>query len=226
MALRNGNASVPVGTGFWNSAKPAQYSKETQELLRVMMEESKLTNFQQRQIKERLKRGDVLPTKCHPSSSETGHRHQVSISKQPRASIAAARPSLRPADKCRAGDAYSRERFQPRPTRDLNKEKCRLQNIMATGKDLPERPRLAAPQVEELEEEEERDRFEELEEEIQERWDFLQEMEALGRGKEYYSIINTEISQKLREMEVIDKQRSMELRDLLQNSGSKQPGLS
>lgn len=31
--------------------------------------------------------------------------------------------------------------------------------------------------------------------EIQERWDFLKEMEALGRGRQYYNIINTEISQ-------------------------------
>lgn len=37
--------------------------------------------------------------------------------------------------------------------------------------------------------------------EIQERWDFLEEMEALGRGKQYFNIINTEISQVTRDLQ-------------------------
>ncbi|XP_075039070.1 UPF0193 protein EVG1 [Mixophyes fleayi] len=219
MSRRDGSMQVPKGTGFWTSAKPAQYSKETQELLKVMMQESKLTNFQQRQIGERLQNGDALPIHCHPSSSITKHKPTVSASQPKKASSINARPSLRPATKCRAGDAYSREKFQPRATRDLNKEKTRLQNIMATGKELPEL-HIVPPQSEE-DDEEERDRFDELVAEIQERWDFLEEMEAMGRGKQYQNIINTEISQKLREMEIIDKQRSSELREALQKSGHK-----
>lgn len=95
---------------------------------------------------------------------------------------------------------------------------------MATGKDLPEVPQ-AALQIEETETEE-RDRFDELVAEIQERWDFLKEMEALGRGRQYYNIINTEISQKLREMEIIDKQRSAALREALQKSENKNSALT
>ncbi|XP_053577219.1 UPF0193 protein EVG1 [Bombina bombina] len=215
MSLKNSNANVAMGSGFWHSAKPAVYSKETQELIRAMMQESKLTNFQQRQISDRLNRGDSLPSQCHPTSSRqpppsapTNQRRKVTLS--------LARPSLRPAERCRAGDAYSREKFQPRPTRDLNKEKHRLQNLMATGKDLPE-PSRAPPQTQEPKEEEE-DRFDELVAEIQERREFLEDMEALGRGKEYQNIIRTEISQKLREMEVIDKMRCAELRAELHRS--------
>eukprot|EP00079_Xenopus_tropicalis_P035376 XP_017949147.1 PREDICTED: UPF0193 protein EVG1 [Xenopus tropicalis] len=222
MAVRNVSTKVPVGTGFWNNAKPAQYSKETQELIRVMMEESKLTNFQKRQIKERLQGGDALPVQCHPSSTDSGSkRAAAAISQRPKATLQPCRPRLRPAEKCRAGDAYCRDKFQPRPTRDLNKEKCRLQNIMATGKDLPA-PTRVIPQKENWEEEGEKDRFDELVAEVQERWDFLEEMEALGKGKDYRNIINTEISQKLREMEILDKQRSTELKELLQKSENKQ----
>ncbi|XP_063283502.1 UPF0193 protein EVG1 [Pelobates fuscus] len=219
MSLKAGNVSVQAGTGFWNSAKPAQYSKETKEMLRVMMQESKLTNFQQRQIRERIQRGDTLPTQCHPSSSNTGESKKI-VTTRVNASIQRNRPSLRPAEMCRAGDAYSRDKFHPRPTRDLNKEKSKLQHIMATGKDLPE-PKCATPQMEEPLEE--KDRFDELVAEIQERWDFLGEMEALGRGKQYSNMINTEISQKLRELEVIDKQRCSELRDALQQSVNTNP---
>uniref|UniRef100_A0A8C5WDL3 Chromosome 22 open reading frame 23 n=1 Tax=Leptobrachium leishanense TaxID=445787 RepID=A0A8C5WDL3_9ANUR len=192
MPLKDGNVNVPTGTGFWNNAKPVQYSKETQDLLRVMMQESKLTNFQQRQIRERLQCGDTLPTQCHPSSSNMGQKKNIVKIQRTNVPIQCSRPSLRPAEKCRAGDAYSREKFHPHPTRDLNKEKSRLQNIMATGSEPPEPKHAAAQRDDPVEE---RDRFDELVAEIQERWAFLAEMEALGRGKQYSNMINTEISQ-------------------------------
>ncbi|KAG8556526.1 hypothetical protein GDO81_018106 [Engystomops pustulosus] len=217
MSRKDGNVYVPMGSGIWTSARPPQYSKETQDLLKVMMQESKLTNFQQRQIREQLQSGGALPVQCHPSTSKPQTKAPVSTSRPSKGSVINTRPSLRPAERCRAGDAYEREKFKPQATRDLNKEKSRLQNLMATGKEMPEVPKPPPPQAEGGEEEE-RDRFDELIAEIQERWDFLEEMESLGRGKQYYNIINTEISQKLREMEIIDKQRSAELREALKKS--------
>ncbi|XP_075689791.1 UPF0193 protein EVG1 isoform X2 [Rhinoderma darwinii] len=189
-----------------------------------MMHKSELTNFQQRQIRERLQSGGALPIQCHQSSSNAQTKSPVSASRSAKASIINTRPSLRPAGRCRAGDAYTREKFQPRATRDLNKEKSRLQNLMSTGKEFPDVPQVPPQQTGE-DDKEERDRFDELVAEIQERWDFLKEMEALGREKQYYNIINIEISQKLREMEIIDKQRSSELREALQKSENKMPGL-
>lgn len=41
--------------------------------------------------------------------------------------------------------------------------------------------------------------------EIMERQQFLEEMESLGRGKEYRHKIMTEISQRMRELELLDK---------------------
>lgn len=48
--------------------------------------------------------------------------------------------------------------------------------------------------------------------EIQERKDFLGEMEQLGQRSAYQSQLSTEISQKIRELELIDKKRCLELR--------------
>lgn len=59
------------------------------------------------------------------------------------------------------------------------------------------------------------DRFDELVKEIQDRKEFLAAMETLGQGKQYRGIILAEISQKLREMEDIDRRRSKELRKAL-----------
>uniref|UniRef100_UPI00398F5A72 UPF0193 protein EVG1-like n=1 Tax=Pristiophorus japonicus TaxID=55135 RepID=UPI00398F5A72 len=175
----------------------------------LMMQESKLNQFQQRQLNRSLHGGKAFPVSCNPISSQISAPPPL-----PPASSLQVRPSskprLRPADRCRAGDAYQRERFRPRPTRNLEKEKQRLQNIMATGKDVPE-----ANQKQKLRKEQDEapeiDRFEELCNEIEERREFLEQMEAVGRGKDFRAIIHTEISQKIYEMEEIDKRRNSEL---------------
>ncbi|RTG82191.1 uncharacterized protein DC041_0006615 [Schistosoma bovis] len=52
-----------------------------------------------------------------------------------------------------------------------------------------------------------KDRFEELIDEINERSEFLTQMRKLGRLKEYQTTVETEISQLIREMEQIDLKR-------------------
>lgn len=79
------------------------------------------------------------------------------------------------------------------PTGDLEKEKRRLQNIFATGKDKEERKKV--PHVRQEDPAPELDRFDELVKEIQDRKEFLAAMEALGQGRQYRSIILAEISQ-------------------------------
>ncbi|KAF6117683.1 hypothetical protein HJG60_001796 [Phyllostomus discolor] len=146
--------AVAKGKGFRRCPKQATYTPETCELLRVMMKESRLTEFQQRHIMDTMKR-------------------------------------------------------------DLEKEKRRLQNIFAMGKDKGERKRKPPPTKQQKSPVPEPDRFEELVKEIQERKEFLADMEALGQGRQYRGIILAEISQKLREMEDIDHQRSAKLREAL-----------
>uniref|UniRef100_A0A8D1TMP5 Uncharacterized protein n=1 Tax=Sus scrofa TaxID=9823 RepID=A0A8D1TMP5_PIG len=214
MASQERVETVTKGTGFWRCPKPAAYTPRTCELLRAMMKESKLTNFQQRHIMDTMKRGDALPLHCSPTSSQ-----RVLPARQPASAIylppiLAARSHLRPASLCQANGAYSREQFRPQATRDLEKEKRRLQNIFATGKEPEERKRKPPPVRQEAPAPE-LDRFEELVKEIQERKAFLADMEALGQGRRYRGVILTEISQKLQEMEDLDRKRSEELRKAL-----------
>ncbi|NXD95941.1 EVG1 protein, partial [Chaetorhynchus papuensis] len=156
--------------------------------------------------------GDALPVQRFPPSSKQAVPAAYIAASQPHK--LPARPLLRPAKVCQAGDAYTREKFKPQPTRDLEKEKRRLQNILATGKDVEDEVEQMLIQKKE-EEVAEPDRFEELMNEIQERREFLAEMEALGQGRKYQGIVLTEISQKLHEMEIIDKQRSEEMRKVM-----------
>ncbi|NXX84582.1 EVG1 protein, partial [Urocolius indicus] len=160
--------------------------------------------------------GGTLPLQCRPTCS----REPAPAAPAPspavcRPSSISAKPHLRPAEVCRAGDAYTREKFRPQATRDLEKEKQRLQNILATGKDVVEQEAKQMPRQMKEEEIPEPDRFEELVKEVQERREFLAEMEALGQGKKYQRIILTEISQKLREMELLDKKRSEEMSEIM-----------
>ncbi|XP_028726961.1 UPF0193 protein EVG1 isoform X4 [Peromyscus leucopus] len=213
MASQERVDAVTKGNGFRRCRKQVAYTPGTCELLRVMMKESKLTNFQQRHIMDTMKRGGPLPLQCNPTSSQ-----RSSPSKKPATAtylppILATHSHLRPASMCRANGAYSREQFKPQATRDLEKEKRRLQSIFATGKDTEERKK--APHVRQEDPPPELDRFEELVKEIQDRKEFLAAMEALGQGKQYRGIIMAEISQKLREMEDIDRRRSEKLRKAL-----------
>lgn len=97
----------------------------------------------------------------------------------------------------------------------MEREKQRLQNILATGKDTVEHQVKQITVHTKEEEMPELDRFEELMNEVQERKEFLAEMEALGQGKKYQRMIFTEISQKIREMEIIDKKRSEEVKEIM-----------
>ena len=109
-------------------------------------------------------------------------------------------------------------------------EKERLGNIMAYGTEVEEKDQSSKEKrrAQRHQEEEEVDRFEEgrpviqsslycsfsflvVLQEIEERKEFLEEMEALGKGEEYRARIMTEISQRVRELETMDRQRSTQL---------------
>ncbi|NWI92455.1 EVG1 protein, partial [Pitta sordida] len=191
----------------------ARYSPGTRELLRAMTVKLKLTHSQRRYLMDCVKRGDALPPQWPPTYSKQPVPASSPPAYQP--SRLPGRPHLRPAKVCQAGDTYTREKFKPQPTRDLEKEKRRLQNILATGKDEVE-DKVEQALVQRKEEEvPEPDRFEELVNEVQERREFLAEMETLGQDKEYQGIVLTEISQKMHEMEIIDKKRSEEVRKIM-----------
>ncbi|XP_032913364.1 UPF0193 protein EVG1 isoform X3 [Catharus ustulatus] len=159
---------IPGRGGGSAAGRPARYSTGTRELVKAMMEEMQLTHSHKRYLMDYVKRGDALPLQRFPPSSKESVPVSCPAACQPRR--LPARPLLRPAKVCRAGDAYTREKFKPQPT---------------------------------------------LVNEIQERREFLAEMEALGQGKKYQGIILTEISQKLHEMETIDKKRSEEMRNIM-----------
>ncbi|XP_076461773.1 UPF0193 protein EVG1 homolog [Babylonia areolata] len=221
-----GGKNVTQG-GFW-SAPQAQYSKQTHDLLKEMMKESKLTNFQQRQLDKTLRGGGQLPLRVPPTSSV----QQAKPKKQPPPSKTLNPKNysggLRSRDTMEAQGAFVKPDYvPPRGITRSAREKEKLANIMAYGEDVEKIPlervrkRLETPPPEP-------DRFDELQSEIEDRQKFLADMEALGQGENYRQIIATEISQKVREMEVIDKKRSQQLEEMMKKKaaqGQKKEGI-
>ncbi|XP_054634718.1 UPF0193 protein EVG1 [Dunckerocampus dactyliophorus] len=198
---RSSQCTVNVGRG--KSPSSRQYSKNTQDLLRSMMQELTLTNRQRKHISECLKNGSALPLTTQPPSSVSP--------RQPKGSkcvhkLLPGRPQRRSAASCLSGNNV-RERFCPAPTRDLEKEKRRLQSILATGQEesADDAPSKNVATCVKAAVTEERDRYQEVLDEIEERRQFLADMASLGQEKQYIHIINTEISQKIRELEILDE---------------------
>ncbi|KAF3687262.1 UPF0193 protein EVG1 [Channa argus] len=193
------------GRGLRNDPRATQYSKKTQDMLKLMMQESRLTTLQKKQINESLKNGAALPMTTDPTFLASPLQPKTGKTVKKRLS---GKPQKRSAESCRSGNNYVREKFHPGPTRDLEKEKMRLQNILATGQDKPTPATPNATACYNCEVLEERDRRQEVLEEIEERRQFLADMASLGQEKKYITIINTEISQKIRELEILDKVHS------------------
>ncbi|XP_013393041.1 UPF0193 protein EVG1 [Lingula anatina] len=202
--------------GFWNS-QPTSYSQETQQLLKQMMKESKLTNFQQRELSNKVRSGETLPVTCNPTSSAKPRQPKAKPPPQKVVNPRSAGGGIRLKETIESTGAYERPDYQPAHIKPVTeKDKERLANIMAYGEDVQ------PPSVENIvrrmdpSPEPEIDRFQELQDEIEERKRFLDDMDAIGQGHKYRAIISTEISQKIREMELIDQKKTKQLKGLLQ----------
>ncbi|KAK3089632.1 hypothetical protein FSP39_005217 [Pinctada imbricata] len=212
-----GPQSRVAAGGFWSQPQ-ATYSASTQALLKEMMQESKLTNFQQRHLQKSLKGGGTLPLECPPTSSVKKKPAPVQAPQSKRTNPRSYKPAIRTKDQMEAMGAYEKPDYTPMPNTkgiDVEKQKERLANIMAFGEDIdPKKKKKPVPQREPTEFTEV-DRFDELQLEIEERRKFLNDMEKVGQGAKYKNIIETEISQMIREMEVIDKKRTTELERMI-----------
>jgi len=200
--------------GMFAPTRAVPLSKETQQLMKVMMEESRLTNFQRRKLNESMNDRRPLPTRVLPTSSLKQQQPQVDTV-APTSFTMRGKPlsNIRTKQAIEESGAYKREKFRPKPIKSLDKEKSRLSNIMAFGEDVqpPSREETLRKHREKMQAMPKIDRFDEIQEEIEERREFLADMVAGGKGGEYGPIITAQISKLVREMEVIDQSRNAEL---------------
>ncbi|XP_054720499.1 UPF0193 protein EVG1-like [Uloborus diversus] len=110
-------------------------------------------------------------------------------------------------------NSYEREQFRPNPSKTRSAaETERLQNIMAFGKEFDAELRSADLKQKAIEKTPpEVDLFAEILEEIEERREFLDDMEKLGVHKKYLPEIQSQITLRLRELEKLNKDRAQEI---------------
>uniref|UniRef100_A0A1A8G4Z3 Chromosome 22 open reading frame 23 n=1 Tax=Nothobranchius korthausae TaxID=1143690 RepID=A0A1A8G4Z3_9TELE len=178
---------TPSG-GLWNNPRLSRSRKEALDMQRLRKEESVLTSQQREQTNH-----SKVEAASRPVTSsllrESIQRHQPQTSRR------------RCAETCRLN--YEQEKFCPGPTRDLEKEKRRLQSIFAVGKEesssseSPRKTPVQEPEASEI------DHFQEVLNEIEERRQFLADMAALGQEDRYADMIDTEITQRIRELDFI-----------------------
>ncbi|CAH8288372.1 unnamed protein product [Schistosoma guineensis] len=215
--------------GFWNTKK-VNYSEETKKVLNDLVNESKISNFYRRSINDSIKNGESLSTNFE-NTSKIGRNL---LSEQKKKSIKRARrPQRRTRSLIELSGAYDPVPYNPSPITITTgaAEKLRLAHLMTYGEEPTwkslENDQIKDGRLEYLgrrilkypktdgdnddynnkQIETNKDRFDELIDEINERSEFLTQMRKLGRLKEYQTTVETEISQLIREMEQIDLKR-------------------
>ncbi|XP_063904603.1 UPF0193 protein EVG1 homolog [Zophobas morio] len=181
--------------GILHPAKTT-YSPETHQLLRVLMEESKMSMQQRKKMNYYLRNGEPLPLPTSRSSGQVSSRKKL-----PLVVIRPGSSKRRSRDMILKSGAYEREKYIPRePPVDREKEKSKLQNKMAFGKEVKPKSK---PKIEKMVEknEVEVNRFDELVNEIKEREEWLRQMEKLGEGKKHQFVIQQQIQARIREMQ-------------------------
>lgn len=188
--------------GFLHSQK-VNYSKETQELMKLLMEESRLTMLQRKQINCHLRNGDPLPI------------WQQNINKKPQKQVSnpqyynrAKSCRRRTLDSIMESDAFNVEKFifKDAYKEPSEKAKLRLQQQMSGLKLDPELIKIKIKNKykhrnnRNEEDNGEFDPAEEILQEIKERIEWLDDMEKLGEAKKHRLVIQSQIQDKLAEL--------------------------
>ncbi|XP_055592098.1 UPF0193 protein EVG1 homolog [Uranotaenia lowii] len=194
--------STRVAQGGLFHAPKAKYTKETQDLIKVLMEEAKLTILQRNKINYHLRTGEPLPPPKEPKfEQEYSNFLPVPI---PRKSI-----KKRSLSTIIESGAFDVEKYTPKEVKQpIEKTKLKLQEQMAGCKIFPDdgRRKVTRRQSDsELLEYNMPDREAELLEEINERVEWLSEMEALGEGKKHRQVIHAQIADRLNELKRLEK---------------------
>ncbi|XP_020817100.1 UPF0193 protein EVG1 homolog [Drosophila serrata] len=196
---------VPGGAGAFHSAK-VQYSKETADLIRLLVKESKMSMMVRKQIDESLRTGEPLPLPVPPRPNTNNDPDKETLAILQRARNAK-RKNLRQIE---ASGAYKQSYYRPPTDNRMQGEKAKsqLQFTMA-GTHLPDpaiKPRRRPREEQNVTEE---DLINELLDQINERAEWLTEMESLGQGKKYRPEIREQIAERLRRIQALESKMKM-----------------
>ena len=206
-----------------------------------MMADSKLTAFQRRQLEANMKAGAALPRTVDPTSSaphrvpalgSAGGRSKSAGSAGPRSKKASVDKiqHRKPLAAIVSTGAYARPAYQaPQAGRDRMLQREQLADELTFGKDVAmakqairERGVQPKPQQQHPQQPADAqgassagsgnvDLFDILVREIEERQDYLKQLQAGRHSPHEVAAVRTEISQRIRQLEMLDRERSKAL---------------
>ncbi|TPX68067.1 hypothetical protein SpCBS45565_g03353 [Spizellomyces sp. 'palustris'] len=222
---RNGSK---VGKEHSTASKESELTAGTRGVLKSMMRSSKLSQSQQRFLDSFLQGGAPLPATPTPGMSfrpSSSASSPVSYYKTivPRAHLPPThRPQIRTLAQIAQTDAFEIDMYRPTPKKNYALEKDRLQTLMATnGHTSPAaesdiysetQPNKRTNRHHGDDDDDVLDEFDMVMKEIEDRRQWLDDMIALGHGEKFKRQIQTEIAQRIRRLEQIDRERTLAAR--------------
>ncbi|XP_055546981.1 UPF0193 protein EVG1 homolog [Wyeomyia smithii] len=186
--------------GIFHTPK-SKYTKETQDLIKVLMEEAKLTILQRNKINYHLRTGEPLPApKEHKFEQDYNNFLPMAITRN--------NIKKRSLSTIIESGAFDVEKYASKEQKEpIEKSKLKLQERMAGCKIYTDdgRKRRQRRQSDDEVDFIEPDREAELLDEINERVEWLTEMEALGEGKKHRQVIHSQIADRLNEIKRLQK---------------------
>ncbi|XP_013773071.1 UPF0193 protein EVG1-like isoform X1 [Limulus polyphemus] len=203
-----------------SSALSMGYSQTTQDLVKALMDEAKLSVRLQEGVTKCMKDGrSLFCANLQEHNLSRYKRNKNPVIRTPKDCLRnTISCGLRSRKSIEESGAYEREKFKPSPSLVRPpKEKERFQNLMAYGiEQEPEKnPNSLKLETMKGRANIKEDIFDEVLNEIMERRKFLEDMKQLGHEKYYSDMIQFQISQKIKELEAIDQKRMKELGNIM-----------
>ncbi|XP_022905152.1 UPF0193 protein EVG1 homolog [Onthophagus taurus] len=185
--------NVPHG-GIFHTAK-ANYSPDTKNYLKLLMDESHMNNKLRNKVNYTLRNGQSLP-----KFVSDGPKYYSGKNPQPPVLIRLSNWGKRSREAIVGSGAYDVPPFVPDHSKeDREKDKERLQKIMAFGK--PNEREIIIKKKKAPQPKKQLNKFDLIVQEIEDRQNWLKEIEELGEGHQYRDLINMQIQEKLRELD-------------------------
>eukprot|EP00003_Mantamonas_plastica_P004517 TRINITY_DN1357_c0_g1_i11.p1 TRINITY_DN1357_c0_g1~~TRINITY_DN1357_c0_g1_i11.p1 ORF type:complete len:247 (-),score=89.55 TRINITY_DN1357_c0_g1_i11:137-877(-) len=201
------------------SSTSSVLSTDTQKLLNSMISKnSKLSNKAKKELLSMANEGGTLPKNTQQLRSSSLSSTKTTKKKKKKKTPQLGR-GKKTVTQIQNSGAFEIEVVKPKAGVDREAEKAKLAKLMEfeSKEALEEQERLQKEKQERLERMKEnvmskydgksadQIRFDELVQEVEERKQFLADMEALGQKQKYENIIKGEIAEKVREMKDLDK---------------------
>ncbi|CAO1441250.1 unnamed protein product [Diamesa tonsa] len=209
---------IPHG-GIFHQSK-VNYSKDTHNMIKVLMKEANMTMMQRDKINYFLRSGSSLPQPEMPNRKLPSEEYEMKRAMELMERSRVVRK--RSLDTIKQSGVFEVQKYVPKvSTRmDSQKAKQQLQERMSGLKEYPELDKFTLHNKDKHRRKNcpihSDDKTAELLNEIYERIDWLKEMEDLGEAKKHRQIINAQITERLREIKTIEEKMANEKRDGMQ----------